>query len=140
MDSNQALELAREAGYDLVEVAPSANPPVCRIMDYSKFKYDQAKKAKEARKNQKFIHLKEIKLHPNIDEHDYNFKKNHSIKFLKRGDNVKVTMVFRGRENQRVEMGRAVLEKLSAELASIAEVEKAPRKEGRQMIMILIPK
>lgn len=125
---------------DLVEIAPGAQPPVCRIMDYTKYKYEQAKKAKEARKKQKIIHLKEIKMHPNIDEHDYNFKKKHLEDFLRRGDKAKVTMVFRGREMQHMNVGRAVLERLSNELSPIAEIEKMPYTEGRFMIMILNPK
>jgi translation initiation factor IF-3 len=136
----EALQIARNAGLDLVEVAPAASPPVCRVMDYTKYKYDQAKKAKEARKKQKIIHLKEIKLHPHIDEHDYNFKKRHLEEFLKRGDKAKITMVFRGREMQRQEAGRAVLDRLAKELSPIAEIEKMPYTEGRAMIMILMPK
>ncbi len=136
----EAMKLAEGAGLDLVEVAPMSSPPVCRIMDYSKYKYDQEKKAKEARKKQKVIHVKEIKFHPRIDQHDYNFKKNHVEKFLKRGDKVKATMVFRGRENQNVEAGRTVLFKLLSDVAPLAEIEKTPFKEGRQMIMILVPK
>jgi translation initiation factor IF-3 len=140
MTPQEAIVLAEAAGLDLVEVAPTAKPPVCRVMDYSKHKYDQAKKAKEARKKQKVIHIKEIKLHPRIDTHDYDFKRNHIEKFIKRGDKVKVTMVFRGRENQHVETGRAVVDKLVGELSAIAEVEKAPVKEGRQMVLILMPR
>ena len=140
MSPQDAMKLAQNANLDLVEVAPSASPPVCRIMDYTKYKYDQAKKAREARRKQKVIHLKEIKLHPNTDEHDYNFKKNHLEKFLKRGDKTKVTMVFRGREMQHMNTGRALLERLAKELAPLAEVEKMPYREGRFMIMILMPK
>jgi len=140
MTPDEALKIAREAELDLVEVAPTAKPPVCRIMDYSKFKFDQAKKAKEARKKQKIIHVKEIKLHPNTDVHDYDFKRNHIEKFLKRGDKVKVTMVFRGREMKHIATGVAVLDRLSKELAPIAEVDKVPYKEGRLMIMVLMPK
>ena len=140
MTSHDALKLAQAAALDLVEVAPQASPPVCRIMDYSKYKYDQAKAMKEARKKQKVIHVKEIKMHPHIDEHDYNFKRNHLEKFLKRGDKAQVTMVFRGREMQHIETGKAVLERLSKELAPIAEIEKMPYREGRMMIMILMPK
>ena len=133
--------MAKAQGLDLVEIAPGATqPPVCRIMDYTKYKYEQDKKAKEARKKQKIIHLKEIKLHPNIDEHDYNFKKNHIEDFLKRGDKVKVTMVFRGREMQHMNVGRAVLDRLARELAPVAEIEKMPYSEGRLMIMGLMPK
>ena len=136
----EAMKLAGQAGLDLVEVAPLASPPVCRIMDYSKFKYDQEKKAKEARRKQMVVHLKEIKMHPHIDEHDYTFKKHHVEDFLKRGDKVKVTMIFRGRENQYVASGQAVLDRLLQEVSPLAEVEKAPWKEGRQIMIILMPK
>jgi len=140
MTPAEALKLAATVGLDLVEVAPQAVPPVCRIMDYSKYKYDQEKAAKEARKKQKVIHIKEIKMHPHIDEHDYNFKRNHLEKFLKRGDKAQVTMVFRGREMQHLETGRAVLDRLAKELAPFAEIEKVPYTEGRLMIMVLQPK
>lgn len=140
MTPQDALKIAQAAGLDLVEIAPTASPPVCRVMDYSKFKYDQAKKTKEARKKQRVIHVKEIKMHPHIDEHDYTFKKNHLEKFLKRGDKAQITMVFRGREMQRQEAGRAVLDRLAKELAPVAEVERVPYTEGRLMIMILMPK
>ena len=140
MSPEDAMKIAQEAELDLVEIAPSSKPPVCRIMDYSKYKYDQAKKAKEAKKKQKVIHVKEIKMHPNIDQHDYIFKKNNIEKFLKRGDRAKVTMVFRGREMAHLETGRAVLQKLANELAPIAEIEKPPAKEGRHIIMFLVPK
>lgn len=140
MAPSEALKIAQAAGLDLVEVAAAANPPVCRIMDFTKYKYDQEKKAKEARKKQKVIHIKEIKLHPNIDEHDYTFKKNHLEKFLRRGDKAKVTMVFRGREMQHKSAGQRVLERLIKELAAVAEVERLPYSEGRQMIMILMPR
>ncbi len=140
MTPQDALKIAAAVGLDLVEVAPGATPPVCRIMDYSKFKYDQEKAAKEARRKQKIIHIKEIKMHPHIDEHDYNFKRNHIEKFLKRGDKAQVTMVFRGREMQHMETGRAVLDKLAKEMSPIAEIEKPPLTEGRLMIMILSPK
>ena len=140
MTPQEALKIAQALGLDLVEVAPAANPPVCRIMDYSKYKYDQEKAAKEARRKQKVMHMKEIKMHPNIDDHDYEFKRNHIEKFLKRGDKAQVTMVFRGREMQHMNAGRAVLERLVKELSPIAEIEKMPYTEGRQMIMILMPK
>lgn len=140
MTPADAIKLATAVGLDLVEVAPQASPPVCRIMDYSKYKYDQEKAAKEARKKQKVIHIKEIKMHPHIDEHDYNFKRNHLEKFLKRGDKAQVTMVFRGREMQHLQTGRAVLERLAKELAPFAEIEKVPYTEGRLMIMVLQPK
>jgi len=138
--SRDALEAAQKAELDLVEVAPTANPPVCRIMDYSKHKYEQAKKEKEARKKQKIVHIKEIKLHPNIDKHDYDFKKNHMEKFLKRGDKVKVTMVYRGREKMKMEVGCKLLDQVAEELAPIAEVESAPLRDRNQMVMLLMPR
>ena len=140
MTPQDAIQLAEKAELDLVEVAPTAKPPVCRIMDYSKFKYDQAKKEKEARRKQKIIHIKEIKLKPRIDIHDYEFKRNHMEKFLKRGDKVKVTVVFRGREKGKTEVGRELLKRLAGELAPIAEVESAPMRDRNQLIMILNPK
>jgi len=140
MTPAEAMKVAVAAGLDLVEVAPQASPPVCRIMDYSKYKYDQAKKQKEARKKQKVIHIKEIKFHPHISEHDYVFKRQHAEKFLKRGDKVKATMVYRGRELARKETGRKVLQRLAQELVAIAEVEKPPIAEGRSIMMVLMPK
>jgi len=137
---DQALRLAKEAELDLVEVAAQASPPVCRIMDFSKFKYDQAKKEKEARKKQKVIHLKEIKFHPFIDENDYKVKLHNLEKFLKHGDKAKITMVFRGREMNYVLTGRKVLERLAQDIAAIGEVEKAPYMEGRMITMIIMPK
>jgi len=137
---DQALRLAKEAELDLVEVAAQASPPVCRIMDFSKFKYDQAKKEKEARKKQKVIHLKEIKFHPFIDENDYKVKLHNLEKFLKHGDKAKITMVFRGREMNYVSTGKKVLERLAQDIAAIGEVEKAPYMEGRMITMIIMPK
>ena len=137
---DQALRLAKEAELDLVEVAAQASPPVCRIMDFSKFKYDQAKKEKEARKKQKVIHLKEIKFHPFIDENDYKVKLHNLEKFLKHGDKAKITMVFRGREMNYILTGRKVLERLAQDIAAIGEVEKAPYMEGRMITMIIMPK
>ena len=137
---DQALRLAKEAELDLVEVAAQASPPVCRIMDFSKFKEDQAKKEKEARKKQKVIHLKEIKFHPFIDENDYKVKLHNLEKFLKHGDKAKITMVFRGREMNYVSTGKKVLERLAQDIAAIGEVEKAPYMEGRMITMIIMPK
>ncbi len=135
-----ALRLAKEAELDLVEVANTASPPVCRIMDFSRYKYDQEKKEKEARKKQKVVHLKEIKFHPFIEENDYKVKFNHLEKFLKQGDKAKITMVFRGREMNYVATGRKVLERLSTDIAALGEVEKAPYMEGRMITMIISPK
>lgn len=136
----EALRRAKEAELDLVEVAGAAAPPVCRIMDFSRFKYDQEKKEKEARKKQKVIHLKEIKFHPFIDEHDYQVKFHNLERFLKEGDKAKITMVFRGREMNYVPTGRKVLERLAQEIAVIGEVEKAPYMEGKMITMIIQPK
>lgn len=136
----QALRLSREAELDLVEVANQAVPPVCRIIDFSKFKYDQAKKEKEARKKQKVIHVKEIKFHPFIDENDYQVKFHNLERFLKDGDKAKITMVFRGREMNYIPTGRKVLERLSKDIAPLGEIEKAPYMEGKMITMIIMPK
>lgn len=134
------MKLSREAELDLVEVAAQAVPPVCRIMDFSKFKYDQEKKEKEARKKQKVIHLKEVKYHPFIEENDYQVKLHHIERFLKEGDKAKITMVFRGREMNYIDKGRKVLERLAQDLAPLGEVEKAPLLEGKMITMIVMPK
>ncbi len=123
-----------------MEVAAQAVPPVCRIMDFSKFKYDQEKKEKEARKKQKVIHLKEVKYHPFIEENDYQVKFHHIERFLKEGDKAKITMVFRGREMNYIDKGRKVLERLAQDLAPLGEVEKAPLLEGKMITMIVMPK
>ena len=136
----EALRMAKEAELDLVEVAAQAAPPVCRIIDFSKFKYDQEKKEKEARKKQKVIHLKEIKFHPFIEENDYQVKFHSLEKFLKHGDKAKITMVFRGREMNYISTGRKVLERLAQDIAPLGEVEKAPYMEGRMITMIIMPK
>jgi translation initiation factor IF-3 len=136
----QALRLSREAELDLVEVANQAVPPVCRIIDFSKFKYDQAKKEKEARKKQKVIHVKEIKFHPFIEENDYQVKFHNLERFLKDGDKAKITMVFRGREMNYIPTGRKVLERLSKDIAPLGEIEKAPYMEGKMITMIIMPK
>jgi len=122
---------------DLVEVAPSADPPVCRIMDYSKYKYEQSKRAKEARKKQKTIEVKEINMKPKIEEHDYQVKLNHAIKFLQKGDRVKVGLRFRGREVVHPEIGRRLLERFVSDTAEYAQVAKEPFQMGKTMIMIL---
>lgn len=137
---DQALKLAKEAELDLVEVAGTASPPVCRIIDFSKFKYDQAKKEKEARKKQKVIHLKEVKFHPFIEEHDYQVKFHALERFLKDGDKAKITMQFRGRELNYVSTGRKLFERLAKDIASLGEVEKAPYMEGKIITMIIMPK
>jgi translation initiation factor IF-3 len=136
----QALQMAKEAELDLVEVASGAAPPVCRIIDFSKFKYDQAKKEKEARKKQKVIHLKEVKFHPFIEENDYQVKLHALERFLKHGDKAKITMQFRGRELNYVSTGRKLLERLANDIAALGEVEKAPYMEGKLITMIIMPK
>ena len=137
---DQALRMSRDAELDLVEVAGQASPPVCRIIDFSKFKYDQAKKEKEARKKQKVIHLKEIKFHPFIEENDYQVKFHQLERFLKQGDKAKITMQFRGRELNYISTGRKLLERLAQDIASLGEVEKAPFMEGKIITMIIMPK
>ncbi len=136
----EGLNRADEAGMDLVEVSPNADPPVCKILDYGKFKYIAQKKANETRKKQKTIDVKEIKMRPNIDNHDYDVKMRAMVKFLDEGDKVKVTLRFRGREMAHQELGRKVLERVRVDLDEPAKVEQLPQMEGRQMIMILAPK
>lgn len=135
-----ARRVAEEKGLDLVNVAPTAKPPVCRIMDYGKFKYEQSKKEKEARKNQKVIELKEVRMTPNIEEHDFQVKLKNVQKFLSEGDKVKVSLRFRGREITHASIGQQVLMRLAQAAAEHALVERLPRLEGRSMIMILAPK
>lgn len=134
-----ALRLAQEADLDLVEVAPTARPPVCRLMDYGKYKYESALKAREARRNQAQTVIKEIKLRPKIDPHDYGTKKGHVERFLKQGDKVKVTIMFRGREQSRPELGFRLLQRLSEDIAELGYVESAPKQDGRNMIMVVAP-
>lgn len=136
----EALRIAQEANLDLVNVAPTAKPPVCRIMDYGKYKYEQAKKEKEARRNQKTIELKEVRFSSNIDEHDFQTKMRNVRKFIKDEDKVKCSIRFRGREITHAEIGQQVLERLATLLEDIAIVERKPKIEGRSMIMILAPK
>ena len=136
----EALRMAKEAELDLVEVAAGAAPPVCRIMDFSRFKYDQEKKEKEARKKQKVVHLKEIKFHPFIEDNDYKVKLHNLERFLKQGDKGKITMVVRGREMNYVTTGKKVLERLCQDIAPLGEVEKAPYMEGKIITMIIMPK
>ncbi|GBD41997.1 Translation initiation factor IF-3 [bacterium HR39] len=135
----EALGRAREAGLDLVEVAPNATPPVCKIMDYGKFKYEQQKKAAAARKKQKQSELKEIKMRPTIDEADFQVKMRKVREFLEEGDKVKITMRFRGREVTHPEVAMKVMERVREDVAELAKVEQMPRLEGRQMIMVLAP-
>ena len=134
-----ALRLARDADLDLVEVAPQARPPVCKLMDYGKFKYEADQKARESRRNQANTVIKEMKLRPKIDEHDYETKKGHVVRFLKAGDKVKITIMFRGREQSRPELGLNLLKKLADDVAEDGFIESAPKQEGRNMLMILSP-
>lgn len=136
---DDALRLAVEADLDLVEVAPTAKPPVAKIMDYGKFKYEAAQKAREARKNQVQTIIKEMKLRPKIDQHDYDTKKNHIERFLQGGDKVKVTIMFRGREQSRPELGYRLLQKLAEDIGELGFVESAPLQDGRNMTMVLAP-
>ena len=134
-----ALRLAQEGDLDLVEVAPTARPPVCKLMDYGKFKYESAVKARESRKNQAQTIIKEIKLRPKIDPHDYSTKKGHVERFLKQGDKVKVTIMFRGREQSRPELCFRLLRRLAEDVEDLGSVESAPKQDGRNMIMVLGP-
>ena len=140
LDTFDAIRKAEDFGLDLVEVQPNADPPVCKILDYGKFKYEAQKRANEARKKQKIIEVKEIKLRPNIDEHDYQVKMRNVQKFLNAGDKVKVTLRFRGREMAHQELGANVLTRVREETDEFAKVEAMPKMEGRQMIMVLAPK
>lgn len=137
---NRALELAAERDLDLVNIAPTAKPPVCKIMDYGKYKFEQQKKEKEARKNQQVINIKEIRLSPTIDEHDFQTKLRNTVKFLQNGDKVKVTIRFRGRQITHTEIGKNVLERMIDAASEFAVVERTPNMDGRQMIMILAPR
>ena len=134
-----AIQMAEEVGLDLVEISPGANPPVCKIMDFGKFKYEQQKKAAEAKKKQKIIEIKEVKFRPNIDTHDYEVKMRSVNKFLGEGDKVKVTLRFRGREMAHVELGRELLERIAKDVENIGKIESMPKMEGRQMIMVVAP-
>lgn len=135
-----ALEAAEEAGCDLVEIAPMAKPPVCRLMDFGKYKYEEAKRAHEAKQKQKQIQVKEVKLRPGTDENDYQIKLRNLIKFLNEGDKAKVTLRFRGREMAHQEFGMRQLERVRTDLEEIGQVEQMPKMEGRQMIMVIAPK
>ena len=134
-----ALRLAQEADLDLVEVAPTARPPVCKLMDYGKFKYENAQKARETRRNQTNTVIKEMKLRPKIDAHDYETKKGHVVRFLRQGDKVKITIMFRGREQYRPELGFRLLQRLAGDVEELGYVESAPKQDGRNMIMVLGP-
>lgn len=140
MPTKEALRLAGEQQLDLVEVAPMGKPPVCRIMDFGKYRYEQQKRDKEAKKKQKVVTVKEVKLRPNIEQHDFNVKFKNALRFIEDGDKVKVTIMFRGRELSHPELGREVLKKMAAELKELVTVEREPKLEGKNMIMILSPK
>jgi translation initiation factor IF-3 len=134
-----ALRLAQEADLDLVEVAPQARPPVCKLMDYGKYKYESAQKARESRRNQQLTVIKEQKLRPKIDPHDYETKKNHVVRFLEHGHKVKVTIMFRGREQSRPELGFRLLQRLAEDVNELGFVESSAKQDGRNMIMVLAP-
>ena len=136
----EALAIAQEAGLDLVEIAPNAEPPVCKLLDYGKFKYQEQKKAAEARKKQKIVEVKEIKFRPMIDDHDYDVKMRSMKRFFEEGDKVKVTLRFRGREMAHQELGAKLLDRVKTEFATTAKVEMEPRLEGRQMVMVMAPR
>ena len=140
MSARDAMKLAREADLDLVKIAPGAKPPVCKIIDYGKYRYEMARKEKEAKKKQKTMEVKEVRLSPNIDVNDLNTKANHARKFLGKGDKVKVTLRFRGREMAHVQASKHILDDFAEALADIAVVEKAPKLEGRSMGMVLAEK
>ena len=140
MSTRDALEKAMERGYDLVMVSPNANPPVCRIMDYGKYKYEQSKKARKAKKKQHVVHVKEVKMRPGIEQHDYEFKMNHARRFLEHNDKVKFSLIFRGREVTHLDIGQRVMERVAKDLEEIANVEVKPKREGHALIMIVAPK
>lgn len=139
MHPRDAMKVAGERGLDLVEVAPGAKPPVCRIMDYGKYKYEQRKKEREAKKNQKTIDVKEVKLRPGIEDHDFNTEVRNAARFLGDGNKVKITIMFRGREITHPEIGRELCERVAQDVSEIAKVEKAAKVEGRNMTMMLVP-
>lgn len=139
MDAKKALSLAGDKGLDLVKIAPQAQPPVCKIMDYGKYKFELAKKEKENRKNQKVVNIKEVQLSPSIDTNDFNTKCNHAVKFLKNGDKVKVTVRFRGREVSHSKIGEVLLERFAENVKEVGSVERAAKLEGRNMTMFLAP-
>jgi len=140
MPSKDALAAAQEHSLDLVEVSPNSKPPVCRIMDFGKFKYEQSKRAKKARKKQHIMHLKEVKLRPKIEEHDYQFKMDHARKFLEAHDKVKFTVTFRGREMTHAELGHKLLGRVIADMEPIGQVEAPARAEGKNLVLIMVPK
>ena len=138
-DRNKAIQIAKDEGLDLIEISPNANPPVCKIMDMGKYKYDLQKKANVAKKKQKTVSLKEIKLRPGTDVHDYNFKIKNARKFIEKGDKVKFTVKFKGREMQHTQLGKNLMNKIIEETKDIGKIESHPKFEGRQMVMIIQP-
>jgi translation initiation factor IF-3 len=140
MATRDAIHLASERGFDLVEVSPQARPPVCKIMDYGKYKYELAKKAKDAKKKQRFLQLKEMRFRPKTEEHDYTFKMRHVREFLTQGNKVKILVVFKGRERSHMEFGEKILDRLVADLVDVGEPGPKPRMEGRSLTMTFIPK
>ena len=139
LNTNEAISIAKNQGLDLIEIAPKANPPVCKIMDMGKYKYDLQKKANQAKKKQKIVSLKEIKLRPGTESHDYNFKIKNAKKFISKGDKVKFTVKFKGREMQHTQLGKDLMNKIIDETKDVAKVESKPKFEGRQMVMIIQP-
>ncbi len=137
IDTSEAIEMAQSKGLDLVEISPNASPPVCQIMDYGKYKYQQSKKEKDTKKKQHVIHVKEIRLRPKIEAHDFNFKVSHARKFIEKGNKVKATVLFRGREMAHKEFAKTLLERMANELDDIAKIEREAVMEGRMMIMFL---
>ncbi len=140
MAPEEALAIARSRDMDLVEVAPGANPPVCRIMNYGKFQYQKSKRAHEAKKHQKQVVVKEVKFRPKTEEHDFQFKKNHIVRFLSEGNKAKASIIFRGREMTHQELGRKLMNRLIEELSDIAEIERPPKMEGYAFVAIFVPK
>jgi len=138
--TQDAINMAQDRNLDLVEVAPNSNPPVCRVMDYSKFKYQQSKRAQEAKKKQKIIHVKEVKFRPNTDQHDYNFKLKNALRFLEAGDKVKILVFFRGREIVHRENGQKLLARVTETLGDMAVIEQQAKQEGKTLCMIFAPK
>ena len=140
MPTKDAIRLAEERGYDLVEISPGARPPVCKIMDYGKYKYGLAKKAKDAKKKQRFLQLKEMRFRPKTEDHDYTFKMRHVREFLTQGNKVKILVVFRGRERAHIEFGQKILDKLKVDLSEVGEPGPNPRMEGRILTLTFVPK
>ena len=139
LSTKEAIEIAREEGLDLIEISPNANPPVCKIIDVGKYKYNMQKKANKAKKKQKIVNLKEIKLRPGTEIHDYNFKIKNANKFLKKGDKVKFTVRFKGREMQHTHLGNKLMDRIKNDTANLGKIEVSPKFEGRQIIMIIQP-